>query len=89
VKDINEIERLVKTYYPCATLEQYAEWKSAARLCRPAFPGWFCTDCTPQYQRRMKEENKCVRPEIKFRITGSEGIEGFIPTKHNRTGELF
>ena len=89
MKNIDECEKLVKMHYPCATLKQYADWKSAAGFYPPTFPGWFCTDCTPQYQKRMKEENKCVRPEIKFRITPSDGIEGFIPTKHNRKSELF
>ena len=89
MKDFEERRKLVHMHYPCATWSQYNDWKNAARLCRPAFPGWFCTDCTPQYQKRMKEENKCARPEIRFRITSSDGIEGFVLTKRSRTGELF
>ena len=87
--DFDGRKKLVKMHYPCATHDQYAEWKSAARLHSPAFPGWFCTDCTPEFQERMKADNKCVRPEIKFRVTPYEGVEGFIPTKHNRSSELF
>lgn len=87
--DIEARRRIVNMHYPCATYRQYKEWRDAARLQPPAFPAWFCTDCTPEYQRQMKAEGKCARPEVKFRVTPYDGIEGFIPTKHNRSGELF
>jgi hypothetical protein len=63
-------------YYPCATAAQYDEWRERARLSRPNLSAWFCTDCTPQYQAKMKAQNKCVRPYIKFRLAREdEGVE--------------
>lgn len=84
-----ERERIVKMHYKCATLDQYEEWRKAARLSPPAFPAWFCADCTPQYQLEMKKKGWCVRLEVKFKRTASDGIEGYLPSKHTRTGELF
>jgi hypothetical protein len=82
-------ENVLKINFLCATREQFLEWKSAARLSKSSMDSWFCADCLPTFKLQMMKENKCVRPEIKFRRRAEEGIEGFIPTKHNRTGELF
>lgn len=81
-----ERERIVKTVYLCATPEQFAGWKRAARLSPPPFPGYFCTDCTPSYQREMKEKGWCARPEIRFKKTKEGDIEGYLPPKHVHVG---
>ena len=40
---------------------QYAQWREAAKATRlPASE--FCTDCTPDYQRRMTEQRRCAYP---------------------------
>lgn len=83
-------EKVSKIVYLCATPEQYEEWRKAARLHGPPLDSWFCTDCTPVYQLEMKKKGWCVRPEIRFKKSAGEGIEGYLPTKHkDRTGELF
>jgi hypothetical protein len=77
VKDSDYRRRVVSMHYPCATAAQYNEWKERARLSRPNLSAWFCTDCTPQYQAEMKAQNKCVRPEIKFKLVREEdGVDG-------------
>lgn len=77
-----------KLSYECATSDQLYEWRKMARLLAPPKDSWFCTDCTPSYKLEMMRQNRCERPEIKFRRR-DDGIEGFVPSRHNRTGELF
>jgi hypothetical protein len=73
-----ERAKVVQGSYPCASDDQYKEWKTTARMMRPPTNTWFCTDCTPQYQREMKAQQLCSRPEIRFR-SGADGIEGYLP----------
>jgi hypothetical protein len=82
-------EHIVNLNYLCATPEQYEEWRRAARLSPPPYDSWICTDCTPEYQAKMKAKGWCARPEIRFKRTQRDGIEGFVPSKHIRSGELF
>lgn len=85
-----EKEKAVNTHYLCATPEQFEEWRRASRLSLPPFPAYFCADCTPSYQLEMKKKGWCARPEIKFKRTAADGIEGYLPTKRTiRSGELF
>jgi len=60
-------QAVARLHYSCATAAQYNEWKGWARLRLPNLDAWFCADCTPQYQAKMKAQNKCVRPYIKFK----------------------
>lgn len=53
--------------YRCATKAQYAEWRKAAKLCLPPKSSWFCTDCTAEYQHKMKIAGKCVFPKFKIK----------------------
>lgn len=87
-KKTENYEAIVKMHYPCATFKQYDDWRKVARMVRPPMPGWFCTDCTPEYQKDMKAEGKCARPEIRFRMTATDGVEGFVPSGRVRRGEL-
>lgn len=49
---------------------QYAQWREAAKATRlPA--SQFCADCTPEYQRRMGEQNRCAYPRRKI-TSGSD-----------------
>lgn len=80
-KDLRR-QKIVNMAYLCATPEQYADWKAAARLCNTSYESWFCTDCTPSYQREMKKKNWCMRPEIRFKKTKDGDIEGFCPPKN-------
>jgi hypothetical protein len=64
--------------YKCATDEQYREWREAARNSRPSISAWFCTDCTPAYQKKMLAQEKCVRPEIKFKLDEDGGHAGYV-----------
>lgn len=75
-------EQIVKMAYLCATPEQYEDWRQAARMSKPSLDSWFCTDCTPSYQREMKKKNWCMRPEIRFKKTKDGDIEGYCPPKN-------
>jgi hypothetical protein len=74
----------------CATKDQWKEWYELARRSPPLYG--FCTDCTPQYQKKMIADNRCKFPGIKFRVVYDEqdkpnthkidrkgGIEGYLP----------
>jgi hypothetical protein len=52
----------------CTDRETYEKWVEVARMSRPPFDTLFCTDCTPEYQSRMKEEGRCENPDIVFVI---------------------
>ena len=73
-----EAERVRKLNYKCATYKQYREWREAARHIPPSYSAWFCTDCTPAYQKEMIAKGKCVRPEIKFKLDEDGGHAGYV-----------
>ena len=73
-----EAERVRKLNYKCATYKQYREWREAARHIPPSYSAWFCTDCTPAYQKEMIAKGKCVRPEIKFKLDEDGGLAGDV-----------
>lgn len=60
------------------TKEQFVAWREAARLAYAHYGP--CTDCTPEYQARMKEENRCEQPQVVF-VVQNGGVEGVIPSK--------
>jgi hypothetical protein len=73
--DSNDWEDLMKTKRKvffagsvprCTDRKTYATWVEAARMNAPPYDTLFCTDCTPEYQSRMKEEGRCENPEIVF-----------------------
>ena len=74
-----EAERVMKLDYKCATYKQYREWRESARSIPPSFSAWFCTDCTPAYQKEMLAQGKCVRPEIRFKLDEDGGHAGYVP----------
>lgn len=55
-----------------SSLEQYKAWKECARMSYA--PNHVCTDCTPEYQERMKDEGRCENPQVQF----EEDEDGFI-----------
>lgn len=75
----------------CATKEQWRTWKEQA--IRPgAMPDpkvGFCTDCTPEFQKEMREQGRCENPEIKFyrEKPRMKVKEGRVTTIHG--GELY
>ena len=73
-----EAERVRKLNYKCATYKQYREWREAARHIPPSYSAWFCTDCTPAYQKEMIAKGKCVRPEIRFKFDEDGGYAGYV-----------
>jgi len=83
-----ETERAMKLHYKCATDKQYREWREAARRSHPSFSAWFCTDCTPTYQKEMIAKEKCVRPEIRFKLDEDGGQAGYVPFFINRKPRL-
>lgn len=44
--------------------KQFKAWKNLTKLSKPQW--WICTDCTPEYQKQMTSENRCVQPSAKF-----------------------
>lgn len=44
--------------------KQYRDWVDLSLLGKPQW--WICTDCTPEYQRKMISEQRCVQPSAKF-----------------------
>ena len=74
-----EAARVMKLDYKCATYKQYREWREAARRNSPSYSAWFCTDCTPAYQKEMVAKGKCVRPEIRFKLDEDGGHAGYMP----------
>jgi hypothetical protein len=62
--------------YPACfeTQEQFDQWNKAAdnvyhygARARPSY----CTDCTPDYSKRMQREGRCEYPDIKFYRCGN------------------
>lgn len=52
---------------------QFDKWAQAAAGSRPGRSG-YCTDCTPEYQARMKDEHRCGFPSVTF----YEDDDGFV-----------
>lgn len=57
----------------CMTPEQAADWAIAAQKCFKKPISGICTDCTPEYQRRMKREARCENPGVKFVKSRDDG----------------
>jgi len=74
--------------YRCATPEQYEKWRKVARLIPPPVTSWFCTDCTPEYQKGMMRQRKCARSYIKFETSREEGYVGFVPSLRKKVVEV-
>lgn len=50
----------------CAnSASEYRIWKEAARQ-SSGIPAGFCTDCTPEYQKKMIAEKRCENPQVVF-----------------------
>ena len=79
------MEMKFKGAYPKCfeSLTQYHEWKKASRISYPRFGP--CTDCTPEFQDKMKEEFRCEHPQIKFKVV-EDGVEGFLSASGNDQG---
>ena len=78
IEEWNKLLRIhVKRIPVCATFEQYKEWRLTAMNILPPAKSWFCTDCTPQFQKQMKSEGRCDHPYIRFEHY-YDGIEGYI-----------
>lgn len=60
--------------------EQYTTWSELARGSTQAQFGP-CTDCTPEFQDRMKKEMRCEHPEVEFDKDEDGFISGYIPYK--------
>jgi hypothetical protein len=71
------VERPRQPIPPCFTPEQWVCWVEYARAATPG-PSGYCADCTPEYQRRMCHEHRCLHPETTFRIRHG-GIVGVRP----------
>jgi hypothetical protein len=59
----------------CTTSKNYEKWVEVARMSLPPYDTLFCTDCTPEYQSRMKEEGRCENPDIVF-VVENGMVEG-------------
>lgn len=79
------MEMKFKGAYPKCfeSLAQYHDWRKVARVSYPRFGP--CTDCTPDFQERMKKEYRCEQPQIKFRLV-EDGYEGFFSASDNNKG---
>jgi hypothetical protein len=51
---------------------QFKAWKECAR--QAYAQNWVCTDCTPEYQARMKAEGRCENPQVQFQ-QDTDGFE--------------
>jgi hypothetical protein len=62
---------------PCFdTWEQWRAWQEAARACPPAQRDGYCSDCTPAYQKQMREAGRCMYPYTRFRlIVEGDGLD--------------
>jgi hypothetical protein len=45
--------------------EQYILWRQAARQSSPG-QSHICTDCTPEYQKKMVSDKRCAKPLAYF-----------------------
>ncbi len=53
----------------CFTWEQ---WQTYHRLGGRSY--FICSDCLPDYQQEMKDEERCEHPEVKFHWTGKRWV---------------
>ena len=58
------------------SLQQYREWKSYARTAQGS--EWVCSDCTPQFQDRMKACGRCENPHVQFQKSHDGALVGVV-----------
>jgi hypothetical protein len=50
----------------CATSAEYQSWRQMALVAHPSIELGFCEDCSPEYQREMKLQERCENPAVRF-----------------------
>ena len=56
--------------------DQYKKWKEKARIAYAE--AHVCTDCTPEYQARMKAEGRCENPQVQFQQDDDGFVSGVV-----------
>jgi hypothetical protein len=85
LRDNSRLESRIAMYvhfhnsYPLCfeSKKQYQHWGKLVRGSVRAMYGP-CTDCTPEYQERMKQQMRCEHPEVKFDFDEDGLIAGYI-----------
>lgn len=48
--------------------KQFNDWQQAMLQAKTTlYNCWVCTDCTPQYQKKMIDAKRCENPHVKFK----------------------
>ena len=80
ITDSKQLRFDFRTYPPCfQSRSDFNGWRALALVARPH--SGICTDCLPEYHKKMLEKNRCDHPEVTFKQTKDSGIEGFLPQK--------
>lgn len=81
---------------PCFEPLQWKMWIASARHIGGVTRGGYCTDCTPEYQYKMRTQARCNNPEVIFETDEHGFIEGVLPCNQqpsqpsdSRTLDLF
>ncbi len=61
----------------CFTVQQYQAWQQMAKRVQTRNRNDYCEDCLPEFQRAMKENNKCQHPEVIFRMDEDGFMAGY------------
>lgn len=72
----------MKSYPLCFTSQaQFDSWKAIARskVGRCNGRNEYCSDCTPEYQRRMILEFRCAWPTTRFGVDADGFCTGYRP----------
>lgn len=65
------------TFPACFTeLRFYRNWQRTMPHCPDKLRATICTDCTPQYQLRMKRHGRCSNPEATIRFDAEGNVTG-------------
>ena len=62
---------------------QYKSWREAAKIStNGVLYAGVCTDCTPEYQAKMKAEFRCENPHVRFRTNQDGMLVGYVETNN-------
>lgn len=69
------------TFPPCFdSLQDYQAWEKALEDCNIYEVGHvkpnYCSDCLPEYQKKMIEQNRCGYPTVRFFKNGPRAYYG-------------
>ena len=78
---VSKLQRQEQKRFPAcfSSREQFDGWKVIARMSHPH--SGICTDCSPEHKFEMERQNRCMYPQVVFKVNKEGDLEGYLPAQ--------